>query len=136
MLLEIGPEELINPTILQQLRPLIIQLTWHTLDHLDQACQYVLQLPRTALRLRLSCMWPLLFAIQTLENICRSEVLLYPEARVKISRRVIYRTMFSSLWCLIAPRRLAKYYAFLRRRLTATLHYASKDVVGGMRNAD
>lgn len=124
--LEIGPEELTNPATLQRLRPLIIQLTWHTLEHLDQACQYVLQLPRTALRLRLSCMWPLLFAIQTLEIICRSEVLLYPEARVKISRGVVYRTMFRSLWCLIAPNMLATYYACLRRRLTATLRYTSK----------
>jgi farnesyl-diphosphate farnesyltransferase len=123
--LEIGPEELTNPATLQQLRPLIIQLTWHTLEHLDQACQYVLQLPRTALRLRLSCMWPLLFAVRTLEIICRSEVLLYPEARVKISRGVVYRTMFRSLWCLIAPNMHAKYYACLRRRLTATLHHAS-----------
>jgi farnesyl-diphosphate farnesyltransferase len=124
--LEIGPEELTNPATLQRLRPLIIQLTWHTLEHLDQACQYVLQLPRTALRLRLSCMWPLLFAIQTLEIICRSEVLLNPEARVKISRGVVYRTMFRSLWCLIAPNMLTTYYACLRRRLTGTLHYASK----------
>jgi farnesyl-diphosphate farnesyltransferase len=124
--LEIGPEELTNPATLQRLRPLIIQLAWHTLDHLDQACQYVLQLPRTALRLRLSCMWPLLFAVQTLEVICRSEVLLYPEARVKISRGVVYRTMFRSLWCLIAPNMLAQYYASLRGRLTATLQDASQ----------
>lgn len=127
--LKIGPEELTNPAILQQLRPLIRYMTWHTLDHLDQACQYVLQLPPKAWRLRLSCMWPLLFAVQTLEVICRSEVLLYPEARVKISRGVVYHTMFRSLWCLIAPSRLAKYYAFLRQRLTATLHYASKEVL-------
>jgi farnesyl-diphosphate farnesyltransferase len=123
--LEIGPEELTNPATLPRLRPLIIQLTWHTLDHLDQACQYVLQLPRTALRLRLSCMWPLLFAVQTLEIICRSEVLLSPEVRVKISRGVVYRTMLRSSWCLIAPSRLAKYYAFLRRRLTATLNQST-----------
>ena len=127
--LKIGPEELTNPAIFPRLRPLIIHLTWHTLDHLDQACQYVLQLPPKAWRLRLSCMWPLLFAVQTLEVICRSEVLLYPEARVKISRGVVYHTIFRSLWCLIAPNMLAKYYAFLRQRLTATLHYASKDTI-------
>ena len=122
--LKIGPEELTNPAVLQRLRPLIIDLTWHTLDHLDQACQYVLQLPRKAWRLRLSCMWPLLFAVQTLEVICRSEALLYPEARVKISRGVVYHTMFRSLWCLIAPSMLMKYYACLRQRLTATLQCA------------
>jgi farnesyl-diphosphate farnesyltransferase len=127
--LHIGLEELTNPAILQRLRPLTIYLTWHTLDHLDQACHYVLQLPRKAWRLRLSCMWPLLFAVQTLEVICRSEALLYPEARVKISRGVVYHTMFRSLWCLIAPSLLVKYYAFLRQRLTATLHDASKDML-------
>src|ERR1700757_1077089 len=98
----------------ERLRPLIMQMTWHTLDHLDQACQYVLQLPRKALRLRLSCMWPLLFVVQTLEVVCRSEGLLCPEAHVKISRGVVYRTMFRSLWCLIAPDMFAKYYVFLR----------------------
>jgi farnesyl-diphosphate farnesyltransferase len=133
--LKIGLDELTNPATLQRLRPLITQLTWHTLDHLDQACHYVLQLPHTALRLRLSCMWPLLFAVQTLEIMCRSEVLLCSEARVKISRGVVYRTMFRSLWCLIAPSMFAKYYAFLRQRLTATLHRASKDVAGDMGNA-
>jgi len=123
--LEIGLEELTNPATIHRLRPLIIQLTWHTLDHLDQACQYVLQLPRKALRLRLSCMWPLLFAVQTLEVICRSEVLLDPEARVKISRGVVYRTILKSLWCLIAPSMLAKYYVFSRRRLTAILNQST-----------
>ena len=91
--LEITMEELTQPSTLQRLRPLIAQLTWHTLEHLDQACQYVLQLPSKAWRLRLSCMWPLLFAVQTLEIMYRSEVLLDPEARVKISRGVVYRTM-------------------------------------------
>ena len=90
--LEVSVEELTKPRVIQQLRPLIIQLVWQTLDHLDQACQYVLQLPYQALRLRLSCMWPLLFAIQTLEVVCQSEALLDPGARVKISRGAVYRT--------------------------------------------
>lgn len=127
--LKIRPEELANPVILQRLRPLLIHLTWHTLDHLDQGCQYVLQLPCKAWRLRLSCMWPLLFAVQTLEVICRSEALLSPEARVKISRGVVYHTIFRSLWCLIVPSMLAKYYAVLRQRLVATLRYAGKDML-------
>jgi farnesyl-diphosphate farnesyltransferase len=124
--LEVRLEELTKPLAIQRLRPLIIQLTWQALDHLDQACQYVLQLPHYAVRLRLSCMWPLLFAVQTLEVVCRSEVLLSSEARVKISRGAVYRTMFWSIWCLIAPRIFAKYYASIRRRLAMTLHSVSK----------
>ena len=123
---EVRVEELTKPVVIQRLRPLIIQLTWQTLDHLDQACQYVLQLPHHALRLRLSCMWPLLFAVQTLEEVCQSEELLFPEAHVKISRGAVYRTMFWSLWCLISPGIFAKYYAYMRRRLIGTLHHHTR----------
>ena len=124
--LEIQLEELTKPLAIQRLRPLIIQLAWQALDHLDQAYQYVLQLPHRAVRLRLSCMWPLLFAVQTLEVVCHSEALLDSEARVKISRGAVYRTMFWSIWCLIAPGIFAKYYASMRRRLTMTLHHISE----------
>jgi farnesyl-diphosphate farnesyltransferase len=120
--LEISVEELAQPAVIQRLRPLITQLTLQALDHLDQACQYVLQLPYYALRLRLSCMWPLLFAVQTLEAVCQSEELLCPEARVKISRGAVYRTIFWSLWCFILPGMFAKYYAYMRRRLIGALH--------------
>jgi farnesyl-diphosphate farnesyltransferase len=125
--LEITTQELVQPSTLPRLQPLIAQLTWHTLEHLDQACHYVLQLPSKAWRLRLSCMWPLLFAVQTLEIMCHSDVLLDPAARVKISRGVVYRTMVRSLWCLMVPGMFASYYAFLRQRLTAALHHTSGD---------
>ncbi len=120
--LEVGVEELAKPAVIQRLRPLIIQLTWQTLEHLDHACQYVLELPHHALRLRLSCMWPLLFAVQTLEAVCQSEELLCPEPRVKISRRAVYCTIFWSLWCVIFPGMFATYYAYMRRRLVRILH--------------
>lgn len=125
--LEITLEELTQPSTLPRLQPLITQLTRHTLEHLDQACQYVLQLPRKAWRLRLSCMWPLLFAVQTLEIVYRSQMLLDPKARVKISRGVVYRTMVSSIWCLVVPGMFASYYASLRQRLTAALHHTDGD---------
>ena len=119
--LQVRVEELAKPAVIQQLRPLIIQLTWQAVEHLDQACQYILQLPRRALRLRLGCMWPLLFAVQTLEVVCQSEELLCPEAHVKISRGAVYRTMFWSLWCLTSRGMFAKYYAYMRQRLVGTL---------------
>ena len=119
--LQVKVEELTKPAVIQQLRPLIIQLTWQAVEHLDQACQYILQLPHHALRLRLSCMWPLLFAVQTLEVVCESEELLCPEAHVKISRGAVYRTMFWSFWFLISRRMFTTYYAYMRQRLVGTL---------------
>lgn len=114
-------EDLEKPGATEQLQPLIQALAWYTLDHLDRACQYVRQLPRRALRLRLGCMWPLLFAVQTLDVVCQSERLLQPSHPVKISRRAVYRTMFGTLWCLAWPGLFMAYYGHLRRRLITTL---------------
>lgn len=115
-------EELAKPAVIERLRPLIMQLTWQALEHLDHAYQYVLQIPRHAMRLRLSCTWPLLFAVQTLEAVCQSEELLCPEARVKISRITVYCTIFWSLWFFIFPGMFAKYYTYMRGRLLETLY--------------
>jgi farnesyl-diphosphate farnesyltransferase len=119
--LRVGVGELCRPESLGRIRPLITALAWHTLEHLDCARDYILRLPRRAFRLRLSCMWPLLFAVQTLDVVCKSEALLCPDARVKISRQAVYRTMCWSLWCLTVPGLFARYYGHLRQRLTTTL---------------
>jgi farnesyl-diphosphate farnesyltransferase len=121
--LQVRVTELCQPASLGRIRPLLIKLIWYTLDHLDRACDYILRLPHRPWRVRLSCMWPLLFAIQTLNVVCRSEELLQPDARVKISRFAVYRTIFLSLWCLMSPYLFVKYYQHLRRRLTTTLYY-------------
>ncbi|MEE9149010.1 MAG: phytoene/squalene synthase family protein [Candidatus Tectomicrobia bacterium] len=120
--LQVSPQELLDPTIGTRIQPLIGKLTWYTLEHLEQARDYILRLPRHTVRLRLSCMWPLLFAVQTLEAVCTSEVLLHPQARVKISRQAVYRTMAWSLCCVAFPRVFTWYYARLRQRLIARLY--------------
>ena len=119
--LNLQARDLLDPTSLLQVRPLIISLIDHTLEHLDHAGCYVRQLPRRALRVRLSSMWPLLFAVQTLEQISRSEALLSHQERVKISRRAVYFTIVRSLWCLFVPSGFSRYYASWRRRLTCAL---------------
>lgn len=102
-------------------RQLIAPLVWQTLEHLDGAYHYVCQLPRQAVRTRLSCMWPLLFALQTLAVICQSSTLLQPNARVKITRQAVYRTMFSSCYYLISARAFRGHYATLRQRVVHLL---------------
>ena len=113
--------DLLDPTSLPRVRPLIASLIDHTLEHLDQGNCYVRRLPSRALRVRLSCMWPLLFAVQTLEQVCRSEELLIHEERVKISRQAVYCTILRSLWCLVVPSSFSRYYASWRHRLTCAL---------------
>jgi hypothetical protein len=66
-------------------------------------------------------MWPLLFALQTLEVVCRSDTLLAPQARVKISRQAVYRTMMASLGCVVSRRLFIMLYTRLRRRVSNLL---------------
>jgi farnesyl-diphosphate farnesyltransferase len=114
-------EELGHPATMDRMRPLLLQLAEKTLVYLDQAQEYILQLPVRAMRLRLSCMWPLLFGIQTVELVCRAEELLNPRMRVKMPRQAVYRTILWSLGCLLVPGLLRHYYGHLRQRLTTTL---------------
>ena len=118
--------DLLDPTLLPRVRPLIVKLIDYTLEHLDHASCYVQLLPRRALRVRLSCMWPLLFAVQTLEEVCQSEGLLSHQERVRISRQAVYCTILRSLWCLVFPARLPHYYASLRQRLRRAISQPAK----------
>ena len=113
--------DLRQPGAQERIQPILHRLVRDTLDHLDHAREYIGQLPRRPVRLRLSCMWPLLFALQTLEVICTSTTLLEPDANVKISRQAVYRTMFNSLWCLLSRRGFERYYDKLRRRVLCLL---------------
>jgi len=75
-----------------------VQLVLHKLiavarDHLDQGWMYTLAIPRRELRLRLACMWPILFAGQTLRRVADSIDLLDPSINVKIPKGQVYRIM-------------------------------------------
>ena len=126
--LSLQAHDLLDPRSLPRIRPLMTSLIGCTLEHLDHASCYVRLLPRRALRIRLSCMWPLLFAVQTLEEVCRSEGLLSPRERVKISRQAVYCTILCSFWCLVFPSSFPRYYARQRQRLKRALsRYAQQD---------
>lgn len=115
--------DLTESRALQRIRPLLRTLLWQTVTHLDRARDYVLRLPWHCFRVRVSCMWPLLFAVQTLRVVQQSDRLLEAEVPVKISRGTVYRTMFVSLWCLAVPRLFGAYYNRLQSRLLALLEH-------------
>ncbi len=119
--LQVDVGEVQHPETLERIRPLLERLVVLTLDHLDQARDYICELPAGMIRLRLSCMWPLLFAVQTLVAICRAPELLSPDVRVKIPRREVYCTMVQSLWYLVSRRAFAARYAKLRQRVVYVL---------------
>src|SRR5690606_3698865 len=76
----------------------LIRLAWHDLE---EALAYLLMLPRRAVRIRLFCILPLLFAFATMRELTRTTAMLVSGGHVKISRREVKALLVVSP--LIAP---------------------------------
>lgn len=111
------PADLLDPASLRTFTPVLNQLLRIALDHLDQGWLYTMAIPRSELRLRLACAWPILFAVKTLQRISVSESLLDPGMTLKMSRGEVYRIMALTGGTLGCARTLTAYYGHLRKRV-------------------
>jgi len=93
MLAEVGlkPRDLLNQENLSRFRPVLSKLVRMATEHLDQGWMYAMSIPRYETRLRLSCMWPILSAGESLKLAMNSPNLLNPSVKVKISRSKVYQ---------------------------------------------
>ena len=60
-----------------------------TVGHLNDALDFTLAIPRSSIRTRLFCIWPLWMAVETLAVIHNNHDLLKSDANVKISRQTV-----------------------------------------------
>jgi farnesyl-diphosphate farnesyltransferase len=95
MLAEAGltPRDLLDQTNLPRFRPVLSKLVRMATEHLDQGWMYTMSIPRQEIRLRLSCMWPILSAGESLKLVLHSPDLLNPAVKVKIPRSKVYRIL-------------------------------------------
>jgi farnesyl-diphosphate farnesyltransferase len=105
----LSPEQLLEPSAIASLRPLLHQLLEDTLEHYRYGWSYTLAIPRRALLMRLACAWPLLIGLRTLHLLSKAENLLDPGVTLKISRAVLYRTLLSSSLLVLSNRGLQVY---------------------------
>ena len=92
------PEALPDPTRREMSTKVLMDLIRLADKELREAQKYVLDLPSTAFRVRLFCLWPLLMAQDTLIELARRPAqALDPATRLKIGRRrvkwIVYSTM-------------------------------------------
>ena len=87
------PSDLLRQDSTDRLRPVLRKLIGVAREHLDQGWMYTLAIPRREWRLRLACMWPILFAGHTLRRVADSASLLDPSVNIKIPRGQVYRIM-------------------------------------------
>ena len=97
------PEELLAPTpeTRTKLRPVLAERLRTALEHFTAAEQYLLAIPRRAVRLRLAAFWPLLMGLATLSLLGESPDFLDAARPVKVKRGWVRRMMLSS--CFAAP---------------------------------
>jgi len=95
MLAEAGltPRDLLDQSNLSRFRPVLSKLVRMATEHLDQGWMYTMAIPRHEMRLRLSCMWPILSAGESLKLVLHSPDLLNPAVKVKIPRSKVYQIL-------------------------------------------
>ena len=109
------PRDLLDPGALPKFRPVLTRLLRIAVDHLDQGWLYTMAIPRQELRLRLACVWPILFAVKTLQRVSVSPDLLNPDVTLKVTRGEIYRIMVLTGGVFGCGRALTAYYGHLRK---------------------
>ena len=65
-------------------------------DDIERSLRYIENLPLPAVRIRLFCVLPILFAVATMREIEKSEAMLVPGGQVKISRNEVKALIFAA----------------------------------------
>jgi farnesyl-diphosphate farnesyltransferase len=93
----LSPHDLLQPEASARARTIMLELVRVALDHFRAAIDYTLALPRTAVRLRLACLWPILIGLETLELLVANRDWLDPAKASKLKRNDVYRILACSM---------------------------------------
>jgi farnesyl-diphosphate farnesyltransferase len=86
--LGLAPADLLHSKNEARLRPLYNELLRQADEHLRAGWNYTNSLPRSCIRVRLACAWPILIGVRTLARL-RTHNVLDGAQRIKISRREV-----------------------------------------------
>ena len=111
------PRDLLEQNSLQRFRPVLGQLVRLAVEHLDQGWLYTMAVPRYETRLRLSCMWPILSAGESLKLVMNSPDLLNPAVYVKIPRSKVYQIMAMTTGTAACGYSGTAYWGHLRKQI-------------------
>jgi farnesyl-diphosphate farnesyltransferase len=98
------PEDLLNSGNESRFRPIYESYLARAEQHLAAGWSYTNRLPRTQVRVRLACAWPILIGFKTID-LLKQRPVLDPAQRVKVSRAEIKRIIARSV--LLYPWKMA-----------------------------
>lgn len=92
----VQPGDLLSAANEARFRPLYERYLALAESHLAAGWNYTNTIPRSQVRLRLACAWPILIGLRTIERL-RVENILIPERRMKVSRAEVRNILLRSL---------------------------------------
>ena len=99
----------------EQVEQMFNELVQVATDHLDNALAYIVNIPKEEARIRLFCLLPLFWAMQTLRLIQQNTLALLRKDSIKISRRTIRIEFLKSLILMFSNRLTIRHYKKIRR---------------------
>jgi len=87
----LSPNDILQPESWPSFQPILNKLIQQAVEFLDQGWEYTMAIPRSEIRLRLACMWPILLGGETLKLVQNSPGLLNPDCQVKVTRGCVYK---------------------------------------------
>lgn len=110
------PSDLLKPENMNRVRPLVHKWISRAVSGLDLSEDFLASIPKTELALRAAVIWPVYWAMDTLAETVRAN-LLDAAARPKIKRNRIYSTILSTPPLLLSNTAFARGYRFKRETL-------------------
>lgn len=109
-------DDLLDPKKMERMRPVVYKWICWAVDQLDLSEGFLTSIPKTELALRAAFIWPVYWAMDTLQEIARAN-LLDPSCCPKIKRSRIYSTIASTPPLLLSNTAFANGYRFRRETL-------------------
>lgn len=92
----LAPGDLLDPANYSRLRPVYEALLDQSKAHLQAGWDYTNTLPRSCIRVRLACAWPVLLGVRTLARL-RVENPLNADRRIKVTRAEVRQIMLATV---------------------------------------
>ena len=100
-----------------QAEKLFNELIHLAIKHLDKALAYIVNIPKIEARIRLFCLLPLCWAMQTLKIIQINTLNLLHSNKVKVSRQIIRVEFLKSLILIFSNRLTIRHYKKIRKNI-------------------
>ncbi len=113
---KLGPSDLLKPENMAALRPIVYKWILWAVTRLDPCERFLASIPKTELAMRAAFIWPVYWAMDTLQAIAMADIL-SPAGRPKIKRSRIYSTIASTPAPLLSNTAFARSYRFRREVL-------------------